>query len=98
MSKNKNKIVAGNDYNNPNGEMSIEDMIKLKHDNKVEEFLKNFKVTKDPCPNKKLKPKNGSCFYCILDCWIPALDKIKEYKNYYKVLGKKYNKEDFDEN
>lgn len=86
-------------YKNINGEMSIEDMIKLKHkgEDEVNKFLKGFRVTKHPCPNSKLRPRGVKCFHCILDCWIPALDEIKEYKNYYKVKNKKYMKEEFDE-
>ena len=97
MSKGSGKL--SNSYNNPNGEMSIEDMIKLKYkgDDKVNKFLKGFRVTEHPCPNRKLKPKNVKCFHCISDCWIPALDEIKEYKNYYKVKNKKYMKEELSE-
>ena len=86
-------------YNNPNREMSIEDMIRLKHsgDKEVDKFLRGFRVSDNPCPNHKLRPKNARCFYCILDCWIPALEEIKEYKNYYKVKNKKYPKEEFDD-
>lgn len=97
MGKGSGKL--SNSYNNPNGEMSIEDMIKLKYkgEDEVSKFLKGFRVTEHPCPNRKLKPKNVKCFHCISDCWIPALDEIKEYKNYYKVKNKKYEKEEFND-
>jgi len=87
-------------YKNSNGEMSIEDMIKLKHkgEDEVNKFLKGFRVTEHPCPNNKLRPRNVKCFHCIANCWIPALDEIKEYKNYYKVKNKKYMKEELNEN
>ncbi len=88
---------SSNNYNNSNGEMTIEEMVIIKHNNKVEEFMRNFRVTKNKCSNKKLKPKNGICFYCI-DCIKYAFDNIKEYKNYYKVGKKIYSKEELDGN
>lgn len=92
MEKNKNtKYKKSNDYNNPNGEISIDEMIKIKNENNIEEFLKNFDVCSNPCPNKKLRPINGKCFYCI-DCIQKAFDNIKEYKNYYKINNNKYSK------
>lgn len=86
-----------NNYDNPNGEMTIGEMILIKHHNKLDGFMRGFKVITNKCPNKKLRPKNGVCFHCI-DCLIGAFDEIKEFKNYYKVNKEKYPKEEFNEN
>lgn len=92
MAKNK-----GNKYKNINGEMTIEEMIKIKHDNKIEDFMRSFSLLKNKCPNSKLKPKNGSCFYCI-ECLTYAFDEIKEFKTCYKIGKYKYLKEEIDGN
>lgn len=91
MAKNK-----GNNYKNINGEMTIEEMIKIKHNNQIEDFMRSFSLLKSKCPNGKLKPKDGSCFYCV-ECLVYAFDEIKEYKTYYKVGKNKYPKEEIDE-
>ena len=92
MSRNR-----GNNYNNPNGKMSIKEMIVIKHNNKIEEFMRNFKVTKNKCPNERLKPKNGMCFQCI-KCIKYAFHEIKEFKNYYKAGKEKFMKGELDGN
>lgn len=81
-------------YNNPNGEMSIEEMIRIKNNSELEQFMQNFRVTKNKCPNNTLKPKKVKCFRCI-ECFMGAFDSIKEYKNYYKIGKIKYPKEEY---
>lgn len=83
-------------YKNPNGNMTIEDMIKIKHKGKIENFLRCFKLLKMPCPPKQLMASSIRCFFCV-DCFKHAFSKIKELKTYYKVKDKKYPKEEFDE-
>ncbi len=90
------KISRGNNYNNPNGNMEVKEMIKIKHDNKIKEYISNFNIIKNKCPNNKLKAKDIICFYCV-DCIKYSFDNIKEFKNYYKVGKVKYLKEELDE-
>ena len=89
------KKTIGSDYNNPNGELDIKRMVKIKHNDEIENFIRKFRVSSQPCPNKKLRPIGIMCFKCS-PCLFGAFDKIKEYKTYYKVLGKKYLKEELD--
>lgn len=84
-------LASTNNYKNPLGEMTIEDLIEVKENKKVHEFLSVLRITEQPCPPKGLRPSNGMCFYCH-ECFVHCLDQIKEYKNCYKVKNKKYLK------
>lgn len=85
-------------YKNKNGNMDVEDFIRLIHkgDKGFEQYMRDFKTTKHPCPPLKLISNNQQCFFCI-DCLKYCKNQVKEYKNYYKVGSKKYPKEEFDE-
>lgn len=71
-----NKKVKAH-YNNPNGNLTKEEMIKLIKENKVEKYVRKFQVTKNKCPNKKLLNPNIQCFHC-LDCFKYAFNVLKE--------------------
>ena len=65
-------------YKNENGCMSYARLweIKKMSEEDREEFLRTFRITKEPCPPKKLRPKWIMCFYCK-DCFLDALENIK---------------------
>lgn len=92
----RDNLAKDASYNNPNGEMTIEEMIKIKHDKKVEEFMRDFRTIKNKCPNKKLIPKKIACFKCV-ECLSGAFSKIRELKRGYKVGKKEYPKEEFND-
>ena len=76
-------------HKNPNGELTIEDVITIKQNNQEKEWMTKFRVTECKCPPVVLRL--SQCFYCS-DCWTNTFEQIQEYKKYYKVLGKKYDK------
>lgn len=76
-------------YSNLNGELSIEELIKIKEDGKEEEHISIFRVSKMPCVPEKLRDKDIFCFYCEL-CWENAFKQIKKTKKGYKVGNKTY--------
>lgn len=63
-------------YNNPLGDMTEEDLIEIKKNGNVEEFLRNLRITQTPCPPKKLKHPTLLCFECV-QCYNHAFDSIK---------------------
>lgn len=77
-------------YKNKNGNMEIEDFIKLIH-NGIDNYLKEYSPLNDMCPPVKLIDDKILCFYCG-ECWVNCLAQVKEYKDYYKVGNKKYPK------
>lgn len=78
---------------NKNGNMEVEEWIKMIHNNELDAFMRKHQVTKDPCPPYELIPLDTVCTYCT-ECQRQAAKEVKEFKNYYKVGKKKYKKED----
>lgn len=80
-------------YNNPNGHMSLEEMVHIKMSGDINKYISKFRIMQDKCPHKKLihKDEIKQCFYCE-SCQMAAFNEIKEHKNYYKVLNKKFDK------
>lgn len=82
-------------YNNKNGNMTIEEWVKLIHSGEIDSWMRKHKTSTMPCPPEKLISNDVSCFYCC-DCQRHCISQVKEYKTYYQVKGKKYMKEDLD--
>ena len=76
-------------YQNKNGELTIEDVIKIKQNNQESEWMSKFRVSECKCPPIELRM--SQCFYCS-DCWTNTFKQVQEYKTYYKILGRKYDK------
>lgn len=65
------------------------------HTEKIDQFMRNFKTSENPCPPVDLIPNDVFCFYCV-SCMKNCISQVKEYKTYYQVKGKKYTKVDLD--
>lgn len=76
ISKLNNKEITY--YNNKNGTLTIKEMIEIKKQGKVKEYIKNFKVTRDKCPPNHLRHlgEMKQCFYCV-DCLYAAFKQVK---------------------
>lgn len=83
-------------YDNKNGHLTVEELVKLIHTGKIDPFLRGFSTIKYPCPPKHFITANPGWFYCI-SCYRDSLSRVKEYKDYYKVGKKKYMKSDLEE-
>ena len=82
-------------YKNKNGNLSIENFVRLISSGEIQDFMKHHEVSKHSCPPFSLIPSDQMCFYwisCIKDC----MSQVKEYKNHYQVGKVKYTKEDLD--
>lgn len=79
-----------------NGYLEIEEFVRLIHTEELDPYMRKFRVTKHKCPPQELKSNGIHCYYC-LDCFNHCISKVKKYKEHYKVGGKKYPKEGFDE-
>ena len=74
---NNDKLSA--DYKNPNGCMTYAKLWDLHKGTDEErlEFHKKYRVTKEPCPPSKLRPKGIVCFHCK-ECFEYAIDNVKQ--------------------
>lgn len=74
--------------------LTIEEMIRMKENDEIEEYLKNFIPCKSKCPHPSLQhlDKKRSCFYCC-SCIRKAFDEIKILKRSYKIGKRKIRKE-----
>lgn len=63
-------------YNNPLGDMTEEELIEIKQSGKMDEFLRNLRITQTPYPPKRLKHPTLLCFECV-QCFIYAFESIK---------------------
>jgi len=80
---------------NRNGNMSMDEFLKLIHTNQTDNYMRKFSTLRDKCPPKELIDKDTICFYCC-DDWRNCLSQVKESKDHYKVKNKKYMKDDLD--
>lgn len=83
-------------YKNKNGNMSVEDFVKMIHNDELDGHMRKFQTLKDPCPPYDLIDDSILCFYCV-DCTKQCASKVKEYKNHYTVGKRKFLKEDLNE-
>lgn len=83
-------------YKNKNGNMTIEDFLKIKHSQGIREYYRGHRTNIHPCPPMELIDSHQQCFFC-LDCFDYCESQVKEYKDYYKVRKKKYYKKDLEE-
>jgi hypothetical protein len=78
-------------FKNKNGEFTMPELVKLKHNNKHEEFMRQFKTITHKCPPADMRMTQ--CFYCY-DCWDAVFEMIHEHKDYYKVGKEIFYKND----
>lgn len=83
-------------YKNANGNMSIEEFVKIKHNQGIGEYYRGHRVSTHPCPPIRLIDSHQQCYYC-LDCFEYCNKQIKEYKDYYKIGKDKFYKKDLEE-
>ena len=83
--------MAKNIYNNKNGCMDIIDFIKLIYKNNYDEWVRKHEVANQPCPPYELINDKIQCFYCT-GCIEQCRNRVKEYKDYYRIGKKKYYK------
>ena len=75
-------------YTNKNGNLSIEEFVKMIHAGEIDSWMRKHKTTHDPCPPIELIG-NPFCFHCV-PCQRDCISKVKKYKDHYKVKNKKY--------
>lgn len=59
------------------GFMELEDFVKLIHNNKLDQYIRDFRTNKHLCSPKEIMNKKQRCFYC-LDCFRYAESQVKE--------------------
>lgn len=83
-------------FKNKNGEMSVEEFVKLIHTGEIDTWMRYHKLTTHKCPPEKLlRGRPETCFRCV-SCQKYATSKVKEYKNYYQVGKERFLKEELD--
>lgn len=82
-------------YNNKNGNTSVEEWVRMIHNDEIDSYMRRFKTSIDSCPPLDLIANDVFCFHCC-DCARDCVSQVKEYKDYYLVKKVKYYKKDLD--
>lgn len=78
--------------NNPNGNLTELQLLQIMYSGAMDNYIRKHNLVKDKCPPYKLISSDTQCTYCVT-CWNDVLSQIKELKDCYKIVNKKYMKE-----
>ena len=88
----KRQRSFGTGFKNSNGNFTLHEFIKMKMNNQIEDYMRNFKITESKCPPKELC--EGDCFRCM-SCFKHADKLIVIQKRNVKIRNKKIKIEEF---
>lgn len=89
--------IADKIYKNRNGNIEINDFVKLIHTKEIDSWARGHRLNLHPCPPiKLLRGKSVNCTYCS-KCISECAGKVKEYKSHYQIGNIKILKEELDD-
>ena len=88
----KRQRSFGKGFNNVNGNFTVHEFVRMKMNNEIEDYMRNFKITESKCPPKELC--ESDCFRCV-SCFRYANKLVEIQKRNVKIRGKKIKIEEF---